>query len=134
MFATHELLEAAQSAREEAEGFTFPSHDVHLANAQVMRTEYVVERPRLEISGALRWVCGRDGQVVQQLLRHSSQQVTTEIYMHLFPEDLDRLRDSLDRVYAEASSDDDIEEAKEAGGGNGRIVPLSARRESRATN
>jgi len=60
--------------------------------------------------------------------------VTTEIYMHLFPEDLDRLRDSLDRVYAEASSDDDIEEAKEAGGGNGRIVPLSARRESRATN
>lgn len=62
MFATHELLEAAQSAREEAEGFTFPSHDVHLANAQVMRTEYVVERARLEISGALRWVCGRDGQ------------------------------------------------------------------------
>jgi len=55
MFATHELLEAAQSAREEAEGFAFPSHDVHLANAHVMRTEYVVERARLEISGGLRW-------------------------------------------------------------------------------
>lgn len=55
MFATHELLEASQSAREEAEGFTFPSHDVHLANAHVVRTEYVVERTRLEIGGALRW-------------------------------------------------------------------------------
>jgi hypothetical protein len=35
--------------------FAFPSHDVHLANAHVMRTEYVVERTRLEISGALGW-------------------------------------------------------------------------------
>ena len=55
MFATHELLEAAHSAREEAEGFAFPSHDVHLANAHVVRTEYVVERARLAISRALGW-------------------------------------------------------------------------------
>lgn len=54
-YVAHEFLEAAQSAREEAEDFAFPSHDVHLANAHVMRTEYVVERTRLEISGALAW-------------------------------------------------------------------------------
>ena len=54
-FAAHEFLEAAQSAREEAEGFVFPSHDVHLANAHVIRSEYVVERTRLEISRALGW-------------------------------------------------------------------------------
>lgn len=55
MFATHELLEGAQSQREEREGFRFPTDDVHLANAHVMRTEYVVERVRFELSAQLGW-------------------------------------------------------------------------------
>ena len=55
MFATHELLEGAQSAREENEGFEFPFADIDRANAHVLRTEYVVERTRLEIGFALDW-------------------------------------------------------------------------------
>jgi integrase len=50
-----------------------------------------------------RQYAGEAAKVVQQLLRHSTQQVTTEVYMHLFPEDMERLRNSLDRVYEESS-------------------------------
>jgi hypothetical protein len=44
--------------------------------------------------------------VVQQRLRHSTQQVTTEVYMHLFPEEMERLRESLDRVYSESTTNE----------------------------
>lgn len=37
--------------------------------------------------------------VVQNLLRHSTEQVTTEIYTHYFAKDFDRLRDSLQEIY-----------------------------------
>jgi integrase len=56
-----------------------------------------------------RQYAGEAAKVVQQLLRHSTQQVTTEVYMHLFPGDMERLREGLDRVYAEASSVAEIE-------------------------
>lgn len=39
---------------------------------------------------------------VQNLLRHSSQQVTTEVYVTEFAEDFDALRDNLQRIYTEA--------------------------------
>lgn len=42
---------------------------------------------------------GESAKVVQQLLGHSSQQVTSETYMHLFPEEIDRLKGSLERVF-----------------------------------
>lgn len=71
---------------------------------------------------------GETAKVVQQLLRHSSQQVTTETYMHLFPEDLARLRESLDRVYDKALKRADLTPAKEA---EVSIVPLSTRWEER---
>jgi integrase len=74
---------------------------------------------------------GETAKVVQQLLRHSSQQVTTEVYMHVFPEDLDRLRDGLDRVYAE-SSGFPAEDAKSERGGS--VVPLSTRRDERGNH
>jgi integrase len=71
---------------------------------------------------------GETAKVVQQLLRHSSQQVTTETYMHLFPEDVARLRESLDRVYDESLKGADLTPTEEA---EATIVTLSTRREER---
>ena len=75
---------------------------------------------------------GETAKVVQHLLRHSSQQVTTEVYMHLFPEDLDRLRDGLDRVYAEATGDADLDDHGRERGHN-TVVSFSTGRGRRAT-
>jgi integrase len=71
---------------------------------------------------------GETAKVVQQLLRHSSQQVTTETYMHLFPEDMARLRESLDRVYDKALTRADLTPAEEA---EVSIVPLLTRWDER---
>lgn len=74
---------------------------------------------------------GETAKVVQQLLRHSSQQVTTETYMHLFPEDMARLRESLDRVYR-ATTLEDLKETENGGGPPGSeaaVIPFSPRHE-----
>lgn len=41
----------------------------------------------------------QSAKVVQALLGHSSQQVTTEIYTHIFPEELETLKDKLEVIY-----------------------------------
>jgi hypothetical protein len=43
----------------------------------------------------------QSAKVVQALLGHSSQQVTTEIYTHTFPEEFETLKDKLDAIYEE---------------------------------
>ena len=43
----------------------------------------------------------QSAKVVQALLGHSSQQVTTEIYTHIFPGEFATLKDKLDVIYGE---------------------------------
>ncbi len=49
---------------------------------------------------------GQSPKVVQTLLGHSSQQVTTEIYTHVFPEEFEGLREKLDAIYGEIQHND----------------------------
>lgn len=51
------------------------------------------------------------------LLGHSSQQVTTEIYTHLFPEEFDGLKDRLDKIYGRifAAASADLQQQKAFG-------------------
>jgi len=49
---------------------------------------------------------GQSPKVVQTLLGHSSQQVTTEIYTHVFPEEFEGLREKLDAIYGEIQYND----------------------------
>jgi integrase len=50
---------------------------------------------------ASRLYAGESAKVVQRT-SHSTQQVTTEIHTHLFPEELERWADSVDRIHVEA--------------------------------
>jgi integrase len=52
------------------------------------------------IAGSRRYG-GQSAKVVQALLGHSSQQVTTDIYTHIFPEELEGFREKLDAIYSE---------------------------------
>ena len=48
-----------------------------------------------------RHYAGQSPKIVQTLLGHSTQQVTTEIYTHIFPEDFEDYRTNLDEIYSD---------------------------------
>jgi integrase len=44
---------------------------------------------------------GQSAKIVQALLGHSSQHVTTEVYTHIFPEEFENLTGKLDMIYGQ---------------------------------
>ncbi|MGH2826762.1 MAG: hypothetical protein ACRDKF_07300 [Actinomycetota bacterium] len=104
------------------------NHGWELSRSKVFQTR--LGKGLASIEGSEEYA-GESAKVVQQLLRHSSQQVTTEIYTHLFPEDLDRLRDGLDRICGEAVADTKFGDRKRAREDE-TVVSMSTRRKNRA--
>jgi integrase len=70
----------------------------------------------------------QSAKVVQALLGHSSQQVTTEIYTHIFPEEFETLKDKLNVIYGDVFEGDEGQTQDSPD----RVVELDMRRARRA--